>query len=339
MVKNIIDIINMSKMNVLITGGCGFIGSNFINFFVNKYPDYNVYNVDALYYCSSLYNIKVSDSENYKFIKGNVQSKDLMSYILNEYKITHIIHFAAQSHVDTSFSNPNQYVLDNILGTHNLLECIKDYNILTNNIKLMIHVSTDEVYGESGLTEKSKDEMSILCPTNPYAATKASAELLVNSYIQSYKLPIIITRGNNVYGPHQHIEKLVPKFIQLLLNKKKCTIHGNGSSLRSFIYIDDVVTAFDMIFHKGKINQIYNIGTEHEYSVLDITTRIVTIVNDGLVDDNINFVKDRHFNDKRYFVNYEKLKDLGWEPTIGIDTGLVKSYEWIRSVDTLNYWN
>ena len=324
--------------NILITGGCGFIGSNFINYFVKKYPDYNIYNIDALYYCASLKNIKVSEKNNYKFIKGNIKSVDLINHILNEYNITHIIHFAAQSHVDSSFSNSSQYIEDNIVGTHNLLECIKNYHEKTDNIKLIIHVSTDEVYGESELNEESKNEMSVLCPTNPYAATKGGAELIVQSYIHSYNLPIIITRGNNVYGPHQYIEKLIPKFIHLLLNDKQCTIHGDGSNLRSFIFIDDVVNAFDIIFHKGKINNIYNIGIDQEYSVLDITTRLITIVNDGIIDDNIIFVKDRFFNDKRYFVNYDKLKQLGWHPTVRIDQGLYQTYEWIKNLDK-NYWN
>ena len=324
--------------NILITGGCGFIGSNFINYFVKKYPDYNIYNIDALYYCSSLNNIKVTDKNNYKFIKGNIKSSDLINHVLNEYNITHIIHFAAQSHVDSSFSNSSQYIEDNIVGTHNLLECIKNYHEKTNNIKLIIHVSTDEVYGESQLNEESKNEMSILCPTNPYAATKGGAELIVQSYIYSYKLPIIITRGNNVYGPHQYVEKLIPKFITLLLNDEKCTIHGDGSNLRSFIYIDDVIDAFDLIFHKGQINNIYNIGIDKEYTVLDITTRLVTIINDGIIDDNIVFVKDRFFNDKRYFVNYDKLKKLNWQPKIGIDHGLNKTYDWYKNIDK-NYWH
>jgi len=323
--------------NVLITGGCGFIGSNFINYFVKKYPDYNIYNIDALYYCASLKNIKVSEKNNYKFIKGNIKSTDLINHILNEYNITHIIHFAAQSHVDSSFSNSSQYIEDNIVGTHNLLECIKNYHLKTDNIKLIIHVSTDEVYGESELNEESKNEMSILCPTNPYAATKGGAELIVQSYIHSYKLPIIITRGNNVYGPHQYIEKLIPKFIHLLLNGKKCTIHGDGSNLRSFIFIDDVVKAFDIIFHKGEKNNIYNIGIDQEYSVLDITTRLITIVNDGIIDDNVIFVKDRFFNDKRYFVNYDKLKELGWHHKTRLDQGLYQTYEWIKNLDK-NYW-
>ena len=172
-------------MNILITGGCGFIASNFINHLCEKYPQYNIYNIDALYYCADVKN--VLPHKNYKFIKGNINSVDLVNHVLNEYNITHILHFAAQSHVDNSFSTPLQYTQDNILGTHNLLECVRQYG----KIKLFVHVSTDEVYGESQLNEKAKDEMSILCPTNPYAASKAGAELIVNAYLHSFKLPII----------------------------------------------------------------------------------------------------------------------------------------------------
>jgi len=324
-------------MNILVTGGCGFIGSNFINYFIEKYPDYKIYNLDILYYCASLNNISKPNHENYKFIEGDIKSPDLINFILKEFQITHVIHFAAQSHVDNSFNNSLQYTSDNIMGTHNLLECLRKYQAITNNLKLMIHISTDEVYGESELDESAKTEMSILCPTNPYAATKAGAELLVQSYIHSYKLPIIITRGNNVYGPRQYPEKLIPKFIKLLMNNEKCTVHGNGASLRSFIYIDDVVNAFDLILHKGKLGEIYNIGTQNEHNIIDIATRIITLVNDGLLEDNMIYIKDRNFNDKRYYVNYDKLTGLGWEQVISIDEGLLRTYEWTKKIGK-TYW-
>ena len=326
-------------MNILVTGGCGFIGSNFINYFIEKYPNYKIYNLDILYYCASLNNISKQNHPNYKFIEGDIKSPDLINFILKEFQITHVIHFAAQSHVDNSFNNSLQYTSDNITGTHNLLECLRKYQLNTNKLKLMVHISTDEVYGESELNENAKTEMSILCPTNPYAATKAGAELLVQSYIHSYKLPIIITRGNNVYGPRQYPEKLIPKFMNLLINNEKCTIHGDGKNLRSFIYIDDVVKAFDLIFHKGQLTEIYNIGTSNEYNVQDIAIRIIAIINDGLFEDNIIYVKDRNFNDKRYFVNYDKLTSLGWEQTIDINEGLSKTYEWIKSINSKTYWN
>ena len=265
--------------------------------------------------------------KNYKFIKGNINSVDLVNHILNEYNITHILHFAAQSHVDNSFSTPLQYTKDNILGTHNLLECVRQYG----KIELFIHVSTDEVYGESQLDEEAKDEMSILCPTNPYAASKGGAELIVNAYLHSFKLPIIITRGNNVYGPRQYPEKLIPKFIQLLKENKKLTIHGDGKALRSFLYISDVCKAFDIVFHKGRIGEIYNIGTKIEYSVLWITKLLVKLIKkEDKIAKYVLYVNDRKFNDKRYFINYDKLKALGWEPTIGIEEGMMKTIDWFK---------
>ena len=204
--------------NLLITGGCGFIASNFLNYMIPKYTNLQFINIDALYYCADINNItkENQNAKNYKFIKANICSEELVNHILQEYKIDTVIHFAAQSHVDNSFSNPLQYTKDNIVGTHTLLECCRKWGKITK----FIHVSTDEVYGENENLDENcsdiKNEKSILNPTNPYAATKASAEMIVNSYVYSYKMPIIITRGNNVYGPNQYPEKLIPKFIKLL---------------------------------------------------------------------------------------------------------------------------
>ena len=297
-------------MNILITGGCGFIGSNFVNYVVSKYPEYRVVNIDAMYYSASLDYITVSNEKNYKFIEGNVNDLNLVKYILKEEKITHIIHFAAQSHVDTSFDNSLQYTFDNVKGTHTLLEGARHIN---KNI-VFLHFSTDEVYGESQLDECAKHEMSVLCPTNPYAASKAAAEMYVNAYRHSYGMNTIITRGNNVYGPNQYPEKLIPKFIQLLKSGNKCTIHGDGSALRSFIHVYDVCVAVDIILHRGAIGEIYNIGSDDELSVLDIARILVNeICGDSDIRDHIEFVADRPFNDKRYFINNEKLKQMGWK--------------------------
>jgi dTDP-glucose 4,6-dehydratase/UDP-glucose 4,6-dehydratase len=300
-------------MNILVTGGCGFIGSNFLNYCVWKYPNYNFINIDAMYYCASHYNIndETKTSSNYKFIEGKVQDLSLIKYILKSERITHIIHFAAQSHVDNSFENSLQYTEDNVKGTHVLLEATRQIN---KNI-VFLHFSTDEVYGESELNAEPKNEMSILCPTNPYAASKAAAEMFVTSYMHSYGLKCIITRGNNVYGPNQYPEKLIPKFIKLLKENKKLTIHGDGSALRTFIHVNDVCSAVDIILHKGLIGEIYNIGSdpEHEKSVLDVAKLLVKCINnDENYEDYLEFVKDRPFNDKRYFITNKKLKLLGW---------------------------
>tara|TARA_B110000211_G_C13952687_1_gene496907 strand:- start:157 stop:1011 length:855 start_codon:yes stop_codon:yes gene_type:complete len=284
-----------------------------------------------MYYCAAENNIKekIRNSSNYTFIEGNINDINLVKYIIKTNDINCIIHFAAQSHVDTSFDNSLQYTTDNIKGTHTLLEVVK---IINPNI-LFLHFSTDEVYGESELDEKPKHEGELLCPTNPYAASKAAAEMLVNSYKHSYGLKCIITRCNNVYGPNQYPEKLLPKFIKLLREGKKCTIHGEGSALRSFIHAYDVATAVDVILHKGKVTEIYNIGSNpsDERSVLDVAKVLINkIHNTEEYNEYMEFVADRPFNDKRYFITNEKLRALGWEQTIDFDTGLddlLKAYE------------
>jgi len=317
--------------NILITGGCGFIGSNFLNYMLEKYPKLNFINIDALYYCADIANITSANRkrDNYKFIKGNITNGELLNFILCENKIDTVIHFAAQSHVDNSFSNPLQYTKDNIVGTHTLLECCRKWG----KIQRFIHVSTDEVYGESlsgGVDGDIKNEKSILNPTNPYAATKASAEMIVNSYVYSYNMPIIITRGNNVYGPRQYPEKVIPKFIKLLLSGKKCTVHGQGKTERSFLYVDDVSRAFETILFSGKIGEIYNIGTNDEHSVLTIAKMLVKKILGNKTDYKkwIEFIADRNYNDKRYNISFSKLTQLGWKQQIDLATGLDKTIKW-----------
>ena len=314
--------------NILVTGGCGFIASNFLNYVLEKYPKFLFINIDALYYCADEKNITQENrlKENYKFVKGNINDTNLINFILKQYNIDTIIHFAAQSHVDNSFSNPIQYTKDNILGTHNLLECVREYG----KIEKFIHVSTDEVYGESLCPETDiKNEKSKLNPTNPYSATKASAEMIVNSYVYSYNLPIIITRGNNVYGPRQYPEKLIPKFIKKILKNETCPIHGEGNTERSFLYVEDVVIAFDLILNKGEIGEIYNIGTQHEYSVMDITKRLVReIKGEENIEKYIEYVEDRKYNDKRYTISFNKLENLGWKQEIFLEEGLRKTIDY-----------
>jgi len=315
---------------ILITGGCGFIGSNLVNQLVIKYPEYFFVNLDILYYCASLKNILVADKPNYKFIKGNLTDYNLLRFILEEYKIDTVMHLAAQSHVDNSFSNPLQYTTDNILGTHTLLEACKNYG----KIRRFIHVSTDEVYGET-THDIQKNESSILCPTNPYAATKAGAEIIAMSYYHSFKMPIIITRGNNVYGINQYPEKLIPKFITLLKDHKKLTIQGDGNNRRSFIYVDDVVNAFDVILHRGKIGEIYNIGSMEEYSVMDVARILLRKMrNTDDLGSNIVYVEDRNFNDRRYYITNDKIMELGWKQTIDFEEGLDRCIEWYCNNET-----
>jgi len=301
--------------NLLITGGCGFIGSNFINYYFEKHDKVNIINLDAMYYCANENNINenIRKSNRYTLIKGNLCSIDLLNHVLEAYKIDTIIHFAAQSHVQNSFDDALKYTYDNIVGTHTLLESARKYG----KINKFIHISTDEVYGESLLSEdeEKKNEQSILCPTNPYAATKAGAELIANSYRYSFKMPIIITRGNNVYGPNQYPEKLIPRFIELLKEGKKVTIQGDGSNVRAFLHSLDVAKALELILENGKVGEIYNIGSDEdkEYTVLEISKMLIKLIkNNENYDDYIEYIEDRPFNDKRYYISNEKVKNLGW---------------------------
>ena len=238
-------------MNLLVTGCCGFIGSNFVNYYFKENSSVNIINLDAMYYCASENNVDehIRKSDRYKLIKGNLCSFELISSTLELYNIDTVIHFAAQSHVQNSFDDALQYTNDNVVGTHTLLEACRKYG----KIQRFIHISTDEVYGESMISEneEKKNEGSVLCPTNPYAATKSAAELIAKSYYHSFKMPIIITRGNNVYGPNQYPEKLIPIFIQQLLKGNQVTIQGDGSNVRAFLHVSDVCSALKLVLEKG----------------------------------------------------------------------------------------
>lgn len=325
-------------MIIFVTGGAGFIGSHFINELYKQYMDDNdkkqfkIINFDALYYCGDEENVSLeirNDKEHYSFIKGNLRSLDLLNYIFQNNSISHVVHFAAQSHVQNSFNDALTYTQDNVLGTHNLLEAIRKYG---KNVKQIIHVSTDEVYGESqlDLKEKHKTEQSILCPTNPYAASKAAAELIAQSYNHSFGMPIIITRGNNVYGPNQYPEKLIPRFINLLKNNKKVTIQGDGSCVRAFLHVKDTAKAFIKILERGVSGEIYNIGCNEgmEYSVSQVASMLIQGMknpeNTHTFDEKkwITYIEDRPFNDKRYYISNQKLKNLDWEITIPFEEGL-----------------
>lgn len=275
-------------------------------------------NLDAMYYCASLENIdeKIRKNSNFTNIKGKCQDEKLVKELLKKYHITHVIHFAAQSHVTNSFEESLTYTDDNITGTHVLLECCRQYG----KIEKFIHVSTDEVYGDK--MEEKQIEQNILCPTNPYAASKAGAELIVQSYFHSFNMPIVITRGNNVYGPNQYPEKVIPKFIKLLREDKKIQIEGDGTQIRGFLHVDDACKAFELILSKGKIGEIYNIGSEEEYTILEIADKIVSLLAKS--KESVEFAEDRPYNDKRYHINNDKLRELGWNSEIQFDDGLWK---------------
>ncbi|KAG8364831.1 hypothetical protein BUALT_Bualt18G0039500 [Buddleja alternifolia] len=314
--------------NILITGAAGFIASHVANRLIRNYPEYKIVVLDKLDYCSNLKNLLPSKSSpNFKFVKGDIGSADLVNYLLITENIDTIMHFAAQTHVDNSFGNSFEFTKNNIYGTHVLLEACK----VTGQIRRFIHVSTDEVYGE---TEDDavvgNHEASQLLPTNPYSATKAGAEMLVMAYGRSYGLPVITTRGNNVYGPNQFPEKLIPKFILLAMRGKTLPIHGDGSNVRSYLYCEDVAEAFEVVLHKGEVGSVYNIGTKKERRVIDVAKDICKLFNMD-PDKNILFVENRPFNDQRYFLDDQKLKKLGWSERTTWEEGLRKTIEWYTS--------
>lgn len=266
---------------------------------------------------------------NYKFIKGNITCADLVEYVLQTERIDTVMHFAAQSHVDNSFGNSIAFSQTNILGTHVLLEAAR----IHGGIKRFIHVSTDEVYGEGRFDTEAMTEDHVLEPTNPYAATKAAAEFLVKAYQRSFKLPTIITRSNNVYGPHQYPEKLIPKFINQIARDRPVTIHGDGLHTRNYLYIADVVSAFDIVLHKGDIGQVYNIGGTNERSNKQVAMDLLRFMRPKAENQNgdakhITYVTDRAFNDLRYTIDAAKIRKLGWKESVSWSEGLQKTVQW-----------
>lgn len=292
----------------LVTGGCGFIGSNFLNIIKERHPDIEFVNIDKLDYCSNIHNV---NSGVAKFIQHNLCNVGILENIVKEYKFDYVFHFAAQSHVDNSFTSPLGFTLDNTYGTHTLIEVCRRH---IPNVEF-IHFSTDEVYGESKTDEPFTEDTGVLRPTNPYSASKAAAEMIVRSYIESFDMNIKIIRCNNVYGPNQYPEKLIPKFIRLLKEDKKCTIHGINSAnvRRAFMHVHDVVDAVEVVWKSGKPGEVYNIASDDELSVMDVTKLIIkTLKNTEEYDEWIECVEDRPFNDQRYYICAKKLKELGW---------------------------
>jgi dTDP-glucose 4,6-dehydratase len=312
---------------LLVTGGCGFIGSNFINWYHATHPHVQIINIDRLDYCADIRNVENRDPSWYTLYITDITNAQSIKQILKTHKPDAVIHFAAQSHVDNSFGNSLTFTHDNVVGTHTLLECCRTE--LTGILKRFVHISTDEVYGEVGADHPGCTEASLLNPTNPYAASKAAAEFLVRSYNHSYGLPIIITRGNNVYGPHQFPEKIIPRFISQIIAGKPMTIHGNGTSVRNFIHAADVAAAVGTILHRGKIAHIYNIGGDFELGVMEVARRLLEIlVPEAKLDDHVEFVADRLFNDRRYAINNDALTGLGWSPRIPFEKGLLTTVQW-----------
>ena len=294
--------------NVLVTGGCGFIASNFLNIMKNRYPDVHFVNIDKLDYCSNIQNVHQGVAT---FIKGNVGNRELVEHLLTKYSFDSVFHFAAQSHVDNSFNNAISFTMDNTHATHVLIEACRRFIPKTQ----FVHFSTDEVYGESKTDVPFTEDESILKPTNPYSASKAAAEMIVRSYIESFGMNIKVIRCNNVYGPNQYPEKLIPKFKRLLKQGEKCTIHGSRSASikRAFMHVEDVVDAVDVVWKRGTPGEVYNIASDDELSVMEVTQLIIETVQ-GTTDYDkwITYIEDRPFNDQRYYICAKKLKSLGW---------------------------
>ncbi|KAK0622909.1 dTDP-D-glucose 4,6-dehydratase [Immersiella caudata] len=316
--------------NIMVTGGAGFIACWLVRHLTLTYPDaYNVVSFDKLDYCSSLNNTRVlNDKRNFTFYQGDITNPSEVVDCLERYNIDTIFHFAAQSHVDLSFGNSYGFTHTNVYGTHVLLESAKKFDI-----KRFIHISTDEVYGEVKDGDDDLLETSILAPTNPYAASKAAAEMLVHSYQKSFKLPAIIVRSNNVYGPHQYPEKIIPKFTCLLNRSQPMVLHGDGSPTRRYLYAGDAADAFDTILHRGHLGQIYNVPSSDEVSNLSLCSMLLHLM---ALPEPANFARwvkythDRPFNDHRYAVDGSKLKALGWEQKMGLEEGLKVTVEWYR---------
>ena len=316
------------KKNLIVTGGLGFIGSNLIKFLLKK--NYSIINIDKISYSSNPYNLKdIKKDKNYKFIKCDINNKNKFYNILKKYKPKAIFNLAAETHVDRSIDSVNPFIESNIVGVFNLLEALKSYLKQNKRIKL-IHISTDEVYGDV-IRGKSK-ENDPYKPSSPYAASKASSDHLVYSYIKTFKLPAIITNCSNNYGPRQHPEKLIPKIIYNIINNISLPIYGKGKNSREWIFVDDHCEALFEILKKGKIGEFYNIGSNKNFNNIEITNKLINIAKNHIkIGKNvkIKFVKDRPGHDKRYALNSNKIyKHTSWKSSTDINVGLSKTFKW-----------
>ena len=316
-------------MKLLVTGGAGFIGSNFIHYILKKYPSYRIVNLDALTYAGNLENLKEAENNpKYKFVKGNIRDEKLVNELMKGIDI--VVHFAAESHVDRSILNSEDFIKTNINGTRTLLEAAKN-----NGGKRFHHISTDEVYGSLGKNDPAFNEKTPYDPRSPYSASKASSDHLARAYFHTYNLPVTISNCSNNYGPYQFPEKLMPLFITNLMEGKKVPVYGTGENVRDWLFVEDHCRAIDKIIHQGKIGETYCVGGDCEKTNLEITREILKMMGKG--EENIEYVKDRPGHDKRYAIDFSKIKnELGWEPKISFEEGIKKTIEWYR--DNEEWW-
>ena len=323
---------------ILITGGAGFIGSNLVRHFVKKYPDYKIINLDKLTYAGNLMNLKDIENEpNYIFYKGDIADEEFVRKIFEKEKITDVIHLAAESHVDRSLLNPMEFVRTNVMGTVTLLNVAKHFWKDDYDNHLFYHISTDEVYGSLG-DEGYFTEETPYDPRSPYSASKASSDHFVRAYFHSYKLPVIISNCSNNYGPYQFPEKLIPLMILNIKDNKPLPVYGKGDNIRDWLWVMDHVKAIDLIFHKGKKGETYNIGGDNEWKNIDLVETLCDLTDEylkrpvGTSRKLITFVKDRPGHDRRYAIDFSKLnRELGWKPEMDFINGLKKTIEWYLS--------